>query len=103
MSEALRLRNERTGAAGRQESRSLVLLDLALPRDVETAAGRLPGVRLIDLGAIGAASGRPCWGAGGCRPRGLWWGPKTPPPTPVLSISARRASASARRIASGLS
>jgi len=34
----------------------LVLVDLALPRDVEGAAGRLPGVRLIDLEAIGAAS-----------------------------------------------
>jgi glutamyl-tRNA reductase len=36
----------------------LVLLDLALPRDVESAAGNLPGVRLIDLEAIGAASDR---------------------------------------------
>jgi len=34
----------------------LVLLDLALPRDVEGASGKLPGVRLIDLEAIGAAS-----------------------------------------------
>ena len=34
----------------------LVLVDLALPRDVEAAAGKLPGVRLIDLEAIGAAS-----------------------------------------------
>jgi len=33
----------------------LVLLDLALPRDVETAAGELAGVRLIDLEGIGAA------------------------------------------------
>ena len=47
VSEALRLR-----AAG-----PLVLLDLALPRDVETAAGQLAGVRLIDLETIGAASG----------------------------------------------
>src|SRR5215475_5838015 len=47
VTEALRLR-----AAG-----PLVLLDLALPRDVEKAAGRLPGVRLIDLEAIGDASG----------------------------------------------
>jgi glutamyl-tRNA reductase len=36
----------------------LVLLDLALPRDVETAAANLPGARLIDLEAIGAASDR---------------------------------------------
>jgi glutamyl-tRNA reductase len=34
----------------------LVLVDLALPRDVEAVAGKLPGVRLIDLEAIGAAS-----------------------------------------------
>jgi glutamyl-tRNA reductase len=33
----------------------LVLLDLALPRDVEAAAGNLPGVRLIDLETMGAA------------------------------------------------
>jgi glutamyl-tRNA reductase len=36
-------------------SAPLVLLDLALPRDVETAVGQLPGVRLIDLEAIGAS------------------------------------------------
>jgi|SRR5579875_741203 len=35
--------------------RPLVLLDLAMPRDVEPAAGLLPGVSLIDLAAIGAA------------------------------------------------
>jgi len=45
VAEALRLRG----------SGPLVLLDLALPRDVETAAGQLPGVRLIDLEAIGAS------------------------------------------------
>ena len=36
----------------------LVLLDLALPRDVESAAGKLHGVRLIDLESIGAAGDR---------------------------------------------
>ena len=39
----------------------LVLLDLALPRDIEARAGKLPGVRLIDLedvGAAGTADGR---------------------------------------------
>ncbi len=57
-----------TGATGQVVSRAavaealqprgsapLVLLDLALPRDVETTAGQLPGVRLIDLEAIGAS------------------------------------------------
>ncbi len=43
----------------------LVLVDLALPRDVETAAGALPGVRLIDLEAIGAASERQAPGGSG--------------------------------------
>lgn len=54
VAEALRLRG----------SAPLVLLDLALPRDVETAAGELPGVRLIDLEAIGAASGAEAADAG---------------------------------------
>ena len=55
--EALALR--RAGEPGGSEdgAHPLVLLDLALPRDVETAAGKLPGVRLIDLERIGAASG----------------------------------------------
>ncbi len=40
----------------------LLLLDLALPRDIEAGAGKLPGVRLIDLedvGAAGTAAGQP--------------------------------------------
>ncbi len=41
--------------AQRQSDRPMVLLDLALPRDIETDAGRLPGVRLIDLETMGAA------------------------------------------------
>jgi glutamyl-tRNA reductase len=46
-------------ALTRRGSRPLVLLDLALPRDVEASAGRLPGARLIDLEAMGAtAAGR---------------------------------------------
>lgn len=55
--EALSLRA--AGQARRVRPRSpgaLVLLDLALPRDIEAAAGKLPRVRLIDLEAIGAAS-----------------------------------------------
>jgi len=35
----------------------LVLLDLALPRDVEAAAAQLPGVTVIDLEALGRARG----------------------------------------------
>ena len=42
--------------AAKSKRSPLVLLDLALPRDVETAAGELPDVALIDLEAIGAAS-----------------------------------------------
>jgi len=41
---------------GANSTRSpLVLLDLALPRDIEAAAGELPEVALIDLEAIGTA------------------------------------------------
>jgi glutamyl-tRNA reductase len=36
--------------------RPLVLLDLAMPRDVEPAAGALDGVSVISLGAVGEAS-----------------------------------------------
>jgi glutamyl-tRNA reductase len=46
-------------ALGKREGPGpLVLLDLALPRDIEPAVGKLPGVTLIDLEAIGAQSGR---------------------------------------------
>jgi glutamyl-tRNA reductase len=43
----------------RRADRPLVLLDLALPRDVDPAVGELPGVGLIGLEAIGAAAGAP--------------------------------------------
>jgi glutamyl-tRNA reductase len=55
--EALALRRASEPGGSEDGARPLVLLDLALPRDVETAAGKLPGVRLIDLETIGAASG----------------------------------------------
>jgi glutamyl-tRNA reductase len=42
--------------AGRA-SRPLVLVDLALPRDVDPAAARLPGVNVIDLESIGHGPG----------------------------------------------
>jgi glutamyl-tRNA reductase len=44
---------ERRVAAGRAP---LVLIDLALPRDIEPAAAALPGVAVIDLDVIGAAA-----------------------------------------------
>jgi glutamyl-tRNA reductase len=50
VAQALELRQPRPGNAS-----PLVLLDLALPRDVEAAVAGLPGVRLIDLAAMGAA------------------------------------------------
>lgn len=60
LTRALQLRDERKGAA----DRPLVLLDLALPRDVEDGAGDLPGVHVIGLetlaeerGPDGAAAG----------------------------------------------
>jgi glutamyl-tRNA reductase len=62
VSQALRLRAELAGS-GRPGKGTLALVDLALPRDIETAAGTLPGVRLIDLETIGAASGRQAPGA----------------------------------------
>jgi glutamyl-tRNA reductase len=40
----------------RRAGAPLVLLDLALPRDVEPAAAGLPGISVIDLDAIGAAT-----------------------------------------------
>src|SRR5262249_17651011 len=47
--------------SGRPEATGpLVLLDLALPRDIETAVGQLPGVELIDLEVIG---GNTAWAA----------------------------------------
>ena len=50
----------RTALASRRPAgRPLVLLDLALPRDVEAAAGRLPGVTVIDLEILGQA-GQAC-------------------------------------------
>ncbi len=42
-------------ASRRPAGRPLVLLDLALPRDIEAAAGQLPGVTVIDLEVLGQA------------------------------------------------
>jgi glutamyl-tRNA reductase len=55
---ALRLRAApaRDRDTARSAGRPLVLLDLALPRDVEEAAGRLPGVSLISLATLGEAA-----------------------------------------------
>jgi glutamyl-tRNA reductase len=44
--------------------RPLVLLDLALPRDVDPAAGQLPGVTVIGLDAVGEAGSHGLPGAG---------------------------------------
>jgi glutamyl-tRNA reductase len=46
------------------EPGTLVLLDLALPRDVDPAAGRLPGVTVIGLEAVGEAGSHGLPGAG---------------------------------------
>jgi glutamyl-tRNA reductase len=61
---AQRLRTAQAGDQGSPDSagRPLVLLDLALPRDVDEAAGRLPGVSLISLETLGEAADS---GAGG--------------------------------------
>ena len=50
--EALRLRS---GAGGEAETRPLVLLDLALPHDVDRAAAGLPGVSVLGLDSLEAA------------------------------------------------
>jgi glutamyl-tRNA reductase len=46
-------------------ARALVLLDLALPRDVDPAAGQLAGVTVIGLEAVGEAGSHGPAGAGG--------------------------------------
>jgi glutamyl-tRNA reductase len=54
------------GLASREPAaRALVLLDLALPRDVDPAAGQLPGVTVIGLEAVGEAGNHGLPGAGG--------------------------------------
>ena len=50
--EALRLRS---GAGGEAETRPLVMLDLALPHDVDRAAAGLPGVSVLGLDSLEAA------------------------------------------------
>jgi len=47
---------DRDRDAAKSAGRPLVLLDLALPRDVEEAAGRLAGVSLISLATLGEAA-----------------------------------------------
>ncbi|HTT52146.1 MAG TPA: glutamyl-tRNA reductase [Streptosporangiaceae bacterium] len=54
---ALRLRAATAAATGTSPSRPLVLLDLALPRDVDPAAGQLPGVHVVSLDALSEAGG----------------------------------------------
>jgi glutamyl-tRNA reductase len=49
------LSTEAVAAAGR----GLLILDLAVPRDVASGVGALPGVVLVDLERLGAAPGRP--------------------------------------------
>ena len=58
VSRALRLRaaGPRDGDPAESAGRPLVLLDLALPRDIEETAGRLPGVSLIGLATLGEAA-----------------------------------------------
>jgi glutamyl-tRNA reductase len=46
-------------AAAASGSRPLLVLDLAVPRDVAPGVAELPGVVLVDLERLGAAPGRP--------------------------------------------
>jgi glutamyl-tRNA reductase len=41
------------GAVARRGGRPMVIVDIAVPRDVEPAVGQLPGVRLYDMDALG--------------------------------------------------
>jgi glutamyl-tRNA reductase len=50
--EALRLRS---GAGGEAQTRPLVMLDLALPHDVDRAAAGLPGISVLGLDSLEAA------------------------------------------------
>ena len=52
VTEALRLRS---GAGGEAQTRQLVMLDLALPHDVDRAAAGLPGVSVLGLDSLEAA------------------------------------------------
>jgi glutamyl-tRNA reductase len=57
--------------AGRGREKRLVLLDLALPRDVEPGVGDLPGVAVTDLETLSAESARAATpGAPGVGPEG---------------------------------
>jgi glutamyl-tRNA reductase len=47
----------REAAARRAAAAPLVFLDLALPRDIEAGAARLPGVAVVDLEAVAAGAG----------------------------------------------
>jgi glutamyl-tRNA reductase len=47
----------RSAQTAQRTSRPLVLIDLALPRDVDPAAAGLPGVTLLDLETVGQAPG----------------------------------------------
>ncbi len=45
-----------SGAIAGSDTRPLVLLDLAMPRNVEVACAKLPGVTLVDLDAVRAVA-----------------------------------------------
>jgi glutamyl-tRNA reductase len=47
----------RDALARRRRARDLVLLDLAMPRDIDPAVDKLPGVRVIDMDTLRSAGG----------------------------------------------
>ncbi|MEV0257587.1 glutamyl-tRNA reductase [Streptomyces sp. NPDC050732] len=49
-------RRLRTSSAGAARPAVLALLDLAMPRDIDAAAHRIPGVRLVDIESLAEAS-----------------------------------------------
>ncbi|MFF9340825.1 MULTISPECIES: glutamyl-tRNA reductase [unclassified Streptomyces] len=50
------LTGEAVGAAAEGRDEPLYLLDLAMPRDIDAAAHRIPGVRLVDIESLADAS-----------------------------------------------
>ena len=53
------LADDVTPALGRRAGRPILFLDIAVPRDVDPAVGKLPGCSLYDLDALGEALGEP--------------------------------------------
>ncbi|MFE0642219.1 glutamyl-tRNA reductase [Streptomyces sp. NPDC058877] len=65
------LTGEAVGTAVQDRTAPLFLLDLAMPRDIDAAAHRIPGVRLVDIESLAEASADAPMAADVDRVRGL--------------------------------